>query len=326
MATWFNKTTIASNIDAVSGGTTSSVWYDRAADTGGNWMDTSVLTAGGSTVLCANNHSLITANIDIDLGTGKLSTVAEVGTYDTGAAGGGFKVTAAQTITATIQSGSTVCLTASHTTGTVTVNGTITGGASTNAYGFLNSAAGTVVVEGNVSGGTGAATYGFDNRSTGSVTITGDVSGSTGSTSHGLRNFSTGPITVTGDITGGRTTTTLSAANGILSEAVATLTITGNVTGGTGPNTMGIRNFSTGAVTITGSVLGGSGVNAYGFTNATSGVAIINGGNLINTTTAGSHSGQIIYNPGSGNYVEFPRTSGTNKLYIPRGQSIWTNI
>lgn len=326
MATWFNKTTIAGNIDA-GDGTTSSVWYDRAADTGGNWMLISVLTAGGSdTVLCANNHSAITINIDLDIGTGKLSTKAEVGTYDTGAAGGGFKVTAAQTLTANILSGSTVCLTASHTTGTATIHGTITGGASTNAYGFLNSAAGTVVVTGDVSGGTAGATFGFDNRSTGTVTITGNVSASTGTTSHGLRNFSTGPITVTGNITGGLTTSTLSAANGILNEAAATLTIIGNVTGGTGPNTMGIRNFSTGAVTITGSVFGGSGINAYGFTNATTGVAIINSGNLTNTTTAGSHSGQIIYNPGPGNYIQHIKTDGIIKLYIPRGQSIWTNI
>jgi hypothetical protein len=87
MTTWFAQKG-SCNIDSVSGGTTSDLWNDAAVG-GGNWMNTSVLTAGGSTtVLVANGNSAIAINIDVNIGTGTITNAATGGT-----AGGQFTTT-----------------------------------------------------------------------------------------------------------------------------------------------------------------------------------------------------------------------------------------
>jgi len=216
MATWYAQKG-SCNIDSVSGGTTSDVW-NAAAGGGGAWMDTSVLTAGGNTVLAANAQTAIAVNISIDLGTGRLSTAAEGGT-----AGGGFTVASAVTITANIVAGTTTCLTASGagytlaiigdcTGGTkvgkycllitsalkaVNITGDVTGGSTTDAQCLRNESTASINISGDVTGGSGAAAFGLDNRSTGAVAITGNLSYGAGTNAHGVRNLGAGVVTVT---------------------------------------------------------------------------------------------------------------------------------
>ncbi len=172
MATFYCQAAAGVNIDAVSGGTTSNVWND-AANGSGNWMDISVLTAGGSaTILCANGKAFnIAVNIDINIGTGRLSTAAEGGT----AGGNGFVVTGTRSIIGNIVAGTSICLAPSGTGYTLTVTGNVTGGSvGTNAWGINIASAMTTNVTGIITGGGSINRYGI-RATSGTLTVTGNV-------------------------------------------------------------------------------------------------------------------------------------------------------
>ena len=327
---WFNQASSTANINHVSSGTTSDVWYSTASGIGGSWMDTSVLTAGGSaTVLCANNKSSITINVDINIGTGRLSTATEGGT-----AGGGFTCAptgnTTRTITANILAGATPCLVCSHAIGTtpfniVAINGKCTGGSTA----------------------TPAAANGVNNTSTGKITVTvssgNALEGGTGSglTICGLTNSSSGPVEITGDIIGGSSSS--GYAYGLYQSGSGTTTVTGNITGGSTAFSYGVRVSGNGNITFsgtqisggsadsaTGAILGGTGYGTLTYTTITGGTSAatanglgitstgawtISGGNLINTSKGSAIAGACIYNPGATNYIRFPAPGSTTKDY-----------
>ena len=169
----------------------------------------------------------------------------------------------------------------------------------------------TLTINGNVTGGSGSNAFGIYNTSTGSVTVTGNVTGGSGTSANAIYNTSTGSVTVTGNVTAG----SVSNAFGLRNNSTGTVTITGNVTGGSGSATYGIYNTSTGSVTVTGNVTGGSGTIAYGIYNVSTGLATVNSGNLINTTQCSALAGGFVYNPGPANYVEWPAAGSTTIKY-----------
>jgi len=158
-------------------------------------MDISVLTAGGSgTVLAANGKTDIAISIDVDIGTGRLSTAAEGGT-----AGGGFVLSSARTIVANIQAGTSACIVTSGTGYTASITGNVTGGTGgSSAHGVRVASAMTLNVTGNVAGGGSSSRHGIYISDAGAVvSVTGNVSGgSSGTDANGIKNDSSANLTV----------------------------------------------------------------------------------------------------------------------------------
>lgn len=121
-------------------------------------MDISVLTAGGTdTVLAANGKTAIAISIDLDIGTGRLSTAEEGGS-----AGGGFAVATNRTVRANVLAGTAACITMSSGAYTLRIYGNVTGGSAPNTVGILgNGSASTIVVFGDVTGGSNVSAYGM---------------------------------------------------------------------------------------------------------------------------------------------------------------------
>jgi hypothetical protein len=212
---------------SAGGGGTDLVWANRQAG--------DVFVANGQTGIA----------IDVDPGVG-----ASQVTLSTATNGGGFTVAAGTTITAHIIAGTTTCVVSSGS-GTVTINGNITGGATATTR-AVEIAAQTVVVNGNIIGGSSSSGHGlYKSSATGSVTITGNITG--GSSGVGFFNLAAAAFTVTGNITGGAATDA-AYGQGIKNGSTGTGTITGTVSGGTGQGA-GIVNASTGAITITGNLI-----------------------------------------------------------------------
>lgn len=137
--------------------------------------------------------------------------------------------------------------------------------------------------------------------------------------------------TVRGNILAGKTTC-VTIGNGAY-----TLTIYGNVTGGSAANAVGISgNGAASTIVVTGDVIGGSYISAYGITTSYSSTTVngnliatnapavyqsnnttltINAGNIINSVYSSAIYGRypVVYNPGPGNYIEYPTTTGTAK-------------
>jgi hypothetical protein len=170
MATWYAQQSIVA-IDHVSAGTTSDVW-NAAADGSGAWMDISVLTAGGTdTVLAANGKTAIAISLDLDIGTGRLSTAEEGGT-----AGGGFAVATNRTVRGNILAGTTTCITMGNGAYTLTIYGNVTGGSASNASGISGNltSSSTIVVTGDVIGGSIVSGYGIATSSS-RTTVNGNL-------------------------------------------------------------------------------------------------------------------------------------------------------
>lgn len=236
MATWFAQASSV-NINRVSGGTTSDVWND-AADGSGNWMDVSVLTAGGSdTVLCANAKTSITINLNLDIGTGRITTVAE----GAGAAGGGFRIDQARTLICNAVAGTSMCLYASGGPYAWSLTGNTTGGTASNSYGVDVGGPSTLSFAGNATAGSGINSYGMFNESTGTVNMTGNATGGSNSNARGVYNASTGTVDITGNVEGG---TVSGTTNGVYTNNASGVTIIrGNVLNTTG-RACGFGGFS----------------------------------------------------------------------------------
>jgi len=104
------------------------------------------------------------------------------------------------TITANAQAGNVILLRFSHTSGECTVNGTVTGGSGSGAYGVQNNSTGTVNVTTAI-GGSGQYAYGACNYSSGTVNVTTAIGGS-GQYAYGAYNYSSGTVNVTTAIGG----------------------------------------------------------------------------------------------------------------------------
>jgi hypothetical protein len=272
------------------------------------------VAVGATDILVANNKSTLTLDVDFTCGT-----ITTSNTYG-GTQGGGFAVsTASRNVTANVLAGNTPCITMGAGTYTLTVAGSVTGGSAGGAYGVYNAStasAALIISKGSndaVIGGSNAGAYGISVNSGAAVTITGNVKGVT---DYGVYITSSSSVSITGNVTGG----TSGGVNGVFSSvASATITITGIVKGGTATGTYGV--FNAGIITITGDVQAGTGANSYGLynqqTNLVTYPVIIQSGNIINNIHSAATLGPILYNPGAGNYIEYPKSpSGVNDFGV----------
>ena len=305
--TWYAQNGSPANVSAWSG-SASTVWYSTASGTGGSFMPGASFAAaiGAGDVLCANNKSTLT--LDVNFTCLCISTAAEVPIQggSTGSAGGGFTVSANIHITANVLAGSTACITMASGTYTLTITGSVTGGSATSAYGIGNtsSATASMVVNGNVSGGNGVVAVGMYMTAATSYTVIGNVLGGGGNSAYGIYAGSGGCVgSVTGNVTGGSS----AAAGGLYNSTNAAITVTGAVIGGSVVNTPGIVfGGGSGVCSITGSVSASPTAGTYGVQGATN--LTVTSGNIINTIYANAIDGAVKYNPGPGNYIEYPKT------------------
>lgn len=207
------------DFNAVSGGTTSSVWNSNADGTSGTYLDWSTQPANGD-VFIANGATIA---IDDNIGSESVTvTLTTEGTNYGGTDGGGFtmdigsnpgKTIYANIGNATTPEGTTTIFTitdaADANNGTLTFNGTITGGASTSASGFYCTATDTdarITINGNIKGGPGVNTYGLLATGGGCIiSITGNVTGGSVTSALGIW-ASAGYTTITGNLIATSTT------------------------------------------------------------------------------------------------------------------------
>lgn len=146
-------------------------------------------------------------------------------------------------------------------TGTVIIIGNVTAG-SFNMTLALNSSIGSMTINGSISGGTGTSAIGALNSNAGTLTINGSVTGGTVSTALGASNSSAGTLIINGSVTGG--TSAIGASN----TGTGTLTVNGTATGNVAA---GVSASSTGTVSVTRAKGGASANSAVGVTNGTTG-------------------------------------------------------
>ena len=195
--------------------------------------------------------------------------------------------------------------------GTLTVNGTVTGGFSLYCGIYNNSNSAILNINGAINANTtnnsgnpiinplngtvnvtttqtvigSAGCYAINNASLGIININANILGSvsaTPSTAYYLINSSAGVVNINGNVT----MQSVSPSGGqviITNNSTGTINVTGNISGGTVANTCPIGNFSTGTINVTGNVTGGSNAtNTPALYTTTAGTFNING-----TTTSG---------------------------------------
>lgn len=257
----------------------------------GNWSDPTVWNTGALPTSDDNVYSnTFTVTIDISPTVLSIRNSAVTGP-PTIVAGGGFTIaTPGVTLTANVIATSGVCLTISHTSGTVTVNGSSTGSATVAfAHGISFTGAGILNVNGDCTGNVQDA-RGLLSSSSGTVTVTGNVFGSDGGNAHGVQNSSTGTMNIIGNITGATFgNVTAGAVNS--GSGTMTVTATGSITGIVGP---GLQNTGSGTVNIIG-VCSSAGAQA-GVVNSSSTGTI----NITGTCTGGTSTGAAFVNSSSG--------------------------
>jgi hypothetical protein len=179
---------------------------------------------------------------------------------------------------------------AKSSTGTITINGNLIGGAGGGNH-ALTSTGGNTVVIGNVSslGSANGIT-----QTLGNITITGNVAGSNAISLTGGSSI----LTLTGDVSAVSTCITLSGASSQftvigdirggsassgfgISHSGTSGSVIGNITGGSAASAVGVNTI--GALTVTGTVTGGTIVNATGIN--TSNVVSITG-NVVGSVAA----------------------------------------
>jgi len=275
------------------------IWYCQNSSSNindaNNWN--SVPAGGGDVLTWANlaNGDILRANgktsinINVDVGSESVQVTIDTVT-GLGTAGGGFILSGSSALTlyAHLTAGTTKALVASHT----------------------GVGANKLSIKGILTGGSASSTFALQNTSTGSVDVSvasgNAIVGGAGASARGLANDSTGILTFTGNVLGS------AAAQGIYQSGVANITGVGNVTGGAGAP--GIYCNTTGSVNITGTVQAGTAANGHGIQAGTCDI-VVSSGNLINTLYGSAVYGKLTYNPGSGNYIAYPKTSGGAGTY-----------
>ena len=287
----------------------------------GNWSDTNPATSpwGTGGVLYAPAASDViysntfTIQIDVTTATGLTVTNAasasilfKDGATTTATAGGSFNLnTSGVTLNAAVIGGTVACVTCSlNSPSTVTINGNITGSATTNVTTVnYSSGSGAMIIIGNITGGSAAAgsgQAGVTYAGTGSLTITGNLLGGSGTSGNnfGVTSTSTGTVTITGTVTGAIGNL---SNEGFRLSGNGTVVINGNISPFSGGSTggYGVNLSSGGTITITGTISGGNFNSNYGVNNGSTGTITING----NCTggTAGT-TGAVILN-GGGNII-----------------------
>ena len=210
----------------------------RWAVANGNWSDTATWDGGTLPTSSDDVHAdgkTVTINQDITVIT--LRTTQRAGGILGGTfrvTSGGISITMSDVTAGTVPGSSSGCIVLAHTTGIVTVNGVIRGGAGTNFFGMSHNSTGTVTVNGTITGSASSAAHGFRflTGMNATVNVNGTILGGTGSTTNGIQ-MNTGSIVtlnVVGDIIGGT-----SSGIGIRSDSLSgnTINIIGNISGGT---------------------------------------------------------------------------------------------
>lgn len=301
--------------------------------TGATW--TGGVVPAGNNIADSNNYAIsITQNVSC--------------TSIQNTTGGGFTVpTGTQNITIAanvVVNSAAVCLTLSHTAGTVTVDGNVTAGAT---VGISKNATGTLEMTGRtITGGSGTSAYGIQSTS-GIVTLTNcTIVGGSGGNSAGFYHNNT--VTNGSTITGGSISATAVAITGhgmtvagtngktMLLSGVAitggsaalafgirctgatnTLSISGgSITGGTFAGAIGIANEGASPIPIDGcTITGGGGALSYGLLNQSTGLVTITNSTLINKAAGCAVAGGILFVPGATNYIEYPYHTDAGDIY-----------
>ena len=255
-------------------------------------------------------------------GTGQASALATLTTATNTAAGattggGVFTMPAAYNVTADIVSGTTSCLTATHSAGTISItNSRVNGGPSSGAQGVVISGAGGVnfTTSTFTSGiGGGGISYAVNLSGSASVTISGGVLVSPINTGSVLANTSSaGNLSVSG------VTTNLVWQAGIINTGAGTTSIgSSTLNAGANSNALAASNTSSGTLTISGSTINASSA-APGVSNSSTGTlncstctfTAANGLNAVSSTNASANCRF------SGIFVS--STNGTQAIYAPR--------
>jgi len=220
MATWTAQG--AGDFGAFTGGK-STIW---SSDGGTTWLG----DGGADTFLLYNNGHrtdtfvLKTATV-LSIGTGVSDLI--YATAINGAGTGTVTIGVNCTINAALTAGTAATFLVNANTPSVTIAGTVTGGAGGNDDCVAVSVAGTLTVTGNVTGGSGAAAFGINVSGGGVLNITGTVTGGSNSSASGIGS-TTGASTIT---INGSVVADAASALGIASSSACTLTITGgNIT------------------------------------------------------------------------------------------------
>lgn len=185
-------------------------------------------------------------------------------------------------------------------------------GAAGGGFTFSGAAAATITAD--IKGGTTACLV-CSHTGTGAnkLTVVGTATGGGSANTHGINNTSTGEINIT-NVTGGSST-----GSGLKNDSTGPITVTGTVTAGSAYGAHGLYNGSTAVCTLNNVTGASGGTNrVYGFYNIGGGATTVTG-NIINTANECAVAGAITYNPTAGNYIQYPKTAGTNKfgLTIP---------
>jgi hypothetical protein len=170
---------------------------------------------------------------------------------------------------------------------TLTVSGTLYGGATTNAYSVLHVSTGNLFITGNLTSGTNLNMPAVYMSGSGGTYILGNVNGSVG---HTFENIGSGEIVVNGNITAGG----FSNGRGIINSGTGNITVYGNLTGNA--NTP-ISNTGTGNIFVSGTILG-AGAGAPGISNTSTGNITVVG--VISGSTAVSNPNPGISNTSTG--------------------------
>jgi hypothetical protein len=270
MTTYYAQ--LSNNIDAAN------VW-NTSADGSGTYVPYSALVAGD--ILIANGR-IVTVNINTDLGgTGRVVTTGSAGHFlladgvslraDAYAGpwsevvkySGSYPNSATLNGKVVASNGGTSA--AQNTgTGTLNINGDVTGGGWNHTHGALNSGSGVLNITGTVTGGLTNNSHGAYNSSNGQINIIGDVvaTGQPGAT-----NADGGTITIEGNVitTGGH--------HGVWNLGSGNIVVNGDVTA----SAAGVpaNNAGSGSVTINGTVTAAD-ANPAAITSST-GPIIVNG-------------------------------------------------
>jgi hypothetical protein len=196
------------DFNAVSSGTTSSVWNDNADGTSGNYLDWSTQPTNGD-IFIANGATIA---IDDNIGTGAITvSLTTEGSDHGGTDGGGFTVDLGTypnlTFYINVVGGSTTVLTVSGTMEageTLTIIGNVTGGQGSSDKGIYSShKVGAINITGNVTGGAISDCHGIHINDTGTASVTGNCIGSDTGSAYGCVASSSGALTVVGNIING---------------------------------------------------------------------------------------------------------------------------
>lgn len=279
-ATWFAGSG-DTDFNAVSGGTTSSVWNSNADGTSGTYLDFSTQPSNGD-IFVANGATIA---IDDSIGSESVTvTLTTEGTDYGGTDGGGFtfniNTSDAETLYVNVVAGTSIGLTvtgagAGADTTELTIIGNITGGTATSAYGMsLTHTLGKILITGAITGGSGSSSNGIHCSSSGRFAVTGNATGATGA---GINSTSTSVFTVAGNCSGSAGT---GVGNGCQCGGTTGYgTITGNIVNGA--RSVGI----TGACRWT-PTAPASGVTGHYFKADGGGTAIFAGTNTDDATKA----------------------------------------